>query len=76
MYKRQVSWNNAVLEGISSYQNIGGRGTESAGGGSSHSHNMGGSISSGGDGDTGSAGSHTHTIQAPQYIDVIVCAKD
>ena len=75
-YGHSVSWNNAVLEGISSYQNIGGRGTESAGGGSSHSHNMGGSISSGGDGDTGSAGSHTHTIQAPQYIDVIVCAKD
>ncbi len=58
--------------------------TSSTGGGSSHSHSLSGSISSGGDGatgsttpgDTGSAGSHTHTIAAPQYIDVIICSKD
>lgn len=46
------------------------------GGGSSHSHSLSGSISSGGAGDTGSGGSHTHTIAAPQYIDVIICSKD
>jgi len=58
--------------------------TANTGGGGSHSHNLSGSISSGGDGttssttpgDTGSAGSHTHTIAAPQYIDMIICSKD
>ena len=50
--------------------------TGSTGGGSSHSHSLSGSISSGGSGDTSSAGSHTHTIAAPQYIDVIICSKD
>ena len=71
-----VSWNNSVLDAISSYQNNSGRATESTGGGGSHSHSLSGSISSGGSGDTGSAGSHTHTIAAPQYIDVIICSKD
>ena len=50
--------------------------TSNTGGSASHSHNMGGSIASGGDGNTSSAGSHTHTIAAPQYIDVIICSKD
>lgn len=50
--------------------------TDSKGSSSSHSHNMSGSITSGGDGNTGSGGSHTHTIAAPQYIDVIICSKD
>lgn len=72
----QVSWNNSVLDAISSYQNNQGRPTESTGGGGSHSHSLSGSISSGGDGNTSSAGSHTHTIAAPQYIDVIICSKD
>ena len=75
-YGHSVSWNNSVLSGISSYQNISGRGTESTGGGGSHSHSLSGSIVSGGSGDTSSAGSHTHTIAAPQYIDVIICSKD
>ncbi len=68
-------------------QQIGG-----TGGGGSHSHNMSGNTASttpgasgattpgaGGSttpGDTGSANAHTHTIQAPQYIDVIICSKD
>ena len=50
--------------------------TGSAGSGSSHSHSLSGSISSGGSGTSGSSGAHTHTIGAPQYIDVIVCSKD
>ena len=75
-YGHSTSWNNSVLSGISSYQNISGRGTENTGGGGSHSHSLSGSIVSGGSGDTGSAGSHTHTIAAPQYIDVIICSKD
>jgi len=56
----------------------------SAGSSSSHSHSLSGSISSGGSGTSGSGGtgntssngSHTHTISAPKYIDVIVCSKD
>jgi len=58
--------------------------TSSTGGSSSHSHSLSGSISSGGSGTSGSGGtgntssngSHTHTISAPKYIDVIVCSKD
>ena len=50
--------------------------TGSTGGGGGHSHNMGGSITSGGSGTSGSDGAHTHTIAAPQYIDVIQCSKD
>tara|TARA_X000001036_G_scaffold362768_1_gene346429 strand:+ start:106 stop:939 length:834 start_codon:yes stop_codon:yes gene_type:complete len=42
--------------------------TGSTGGGGGHSHSLSGSISS--------DGAHTHTIQAPQYIDVIICSKD
>jgi len=57
---------------------------ENTGGSSSHSHSLSGSISSGGSGTSGSGGtgntssngSHTHTISAPKYIDVIVCSKD
>jgi hypothetical protein len=56
----------------------------STGGGGSHSHSMSGTSASttpgaGGSttpGDTGSAGAHTHTLAAPQYIDVIICSKD
>ena len=66
--------------------------TGATGGGGSHSHGMSGSTASttpgatgsttpgaGGSttpGATGSANAHTHTIQAPQYIDVIICSKD
>ena len=66
--------------------------TSSTGSGSAHSHGMSGSTASttpgatgastpgaGGSttpGATGSANAHTHTIQAPQYIDVIICSKD
>jgi hypothetical protein len=54
------------------------------GGGGSHSHSLSGTSASttpGASGsttpaDTGSAGAHTHTIAAPQYIDVIICSKD
>ena len=50
--------------------------TNATGGGAAHAHSLSGSIVSGGSGNTSSAGSHTHTIQAPQYIDVIICSKD
>jgi hypothetical protein len=66
--------------------------TASTGGGGSHSHGMSGNTAAttpgnggattpgaGGSttpGATGSANAHTHTIQAPQYIDVIICSKD
>jgi len=46
------------------------------GGGASHAHSTSGSITAGGTANTSSAGAHTHTIQAPQYIDVIICSKD
>jgi len=68
------------------------RPTGSTGGGSSHSHNAsgntaattpgaGGSTTPGATGSTtpgnsGSANAHSHTISAPQYIDVIICSKD
>ena len=69
---------NYVITGRLQYgqRNINIINTSSAGGGGSHSHNMSGNTASTTPGDTGSAGSHTHTIQAPQYLDVIVCAKD
>ena len=63
--------------------------TTSTGGGGSHTHGNTGSTtpsatgattpSSGGSttpAATGSAGGHSHTISAPQYIDVIICSKD
>ena len=79
--------------------------TNSTGGGSSHSHSLSGSITSGGSGTSGaggtgatglsgtgatsSAAAHTHTVAvsgtsgsstptvfAPQYVDVIVCSKN
>ena len=50
--------------------------TGSAGSGSSHSHSTSGNISADGTGNTGSNGAHTHTLAAPQYIDVIICSKD
>lgn len=45
----------------------------STGGGSSHSHSLAGSISSGGSGTSGSAGP---TAFAPAYVDVIICSKN
>ena len=59
-------------------------GSSGSGGGSSHSHSLSGSITSGGSGTSGaggtgatsSSGAHTHTIGAPKYIDVIICSKD
>ncbi|MDP6583125.1 MAG: hypothetical protein QF535_00610 [Anaerolineales bacterium] len=66
--------------------------TGSTGSGGSHTHSVSGSVSAGGTGATGSSGTgatgssgtgatssngaHTHTIAAPQYIDVITCSKD
>ena len=63
--------------------------TNNAGGGGSHTHGNTASTTPGASGattpgaggsttpgDTGSANAHTHTIQAPQYIDVIICSKD
>ena len=66
--------------------------TGSTGGSGSHSHGMSGNTASttpgasgattpgaGGSttpGATGSANAHSHTISAPQYIDVIICSKD
>ena len=64
----------------------------STGGGASHAHSLAGAVVSGGDGNTGSttpsasgsttpgnsgsANAHSHTVSAPQYIDVIICSKD
>ena len=55
--------------------------TGSTGSGSSHSHSLAGSITSGGSGTSGSGGTGTTsssgpTAFAPQYIDIIVCSKD
>ncbi|MDP6584976.1 MAG: hypothetical protein QF535_09985, partial [Anaerolineales bacterium] len=50
--------------------------TNSKGSGSSHSHSTSGNISADGTGATSSNGAHTHTLAAPQYIDVIICSKD
>jgi hypothetical protein len=63
--------------------------TGATGGGGSHTHGntaattpgAGGSTTPGATGSTtpgnsSSAGAHTHTIQAPRYIDVIICSKD
>jgi len=66
--------------------------TANEGGGGSHSHGMsgntaaatpgnGGSTTPGNGGSTtpsatGNANAHSHTISAPQYIDVIICSKD
>ena len=47
--------------------------TSSSGGGSSHSHSLSGSITSGGSGTSGSAGG---TAFAPKYVNVIICTKD
>ena len=57
------------------------RTVQNTGGGGSHTHGntaaaTGGTTSSTTPGATGSANAHTHTIQAPQYIDVIICSKD
>ena len=60
------------------------RTTSAAGGGGAHSHGMSGNTAAatpgaGGSttpGNTGSANAHSHTISAPQYIDVIICSKD
>ena len=55
--------------------------TNNTGGGGSHTHGNTGATTPGAGGSTtpgatGSANAHTHTIQAPQYIDVIICSKD
>jgi hypothetical protein len=58
--------------------------TGSTGGGGSHDHSLSGTSASttpGAGGSTtpgagSSAGAHTHTLAAPQYIDVIICSKD
>ena len=55
--------------------------TNNTGGGGSHTHGNTGATTPGASGSTtpgatGSANAHTHTIQAPQYIDVIICSKD
>jgi len=42
--------------------------SNNTGGSGSHSHSVGGGVSA--------VGGHSHTIDAPSYIDVIVCSKD
>ena len=69
-------FSNAFYRPNYSYRSGGNHSTNNTGGGGGHSHSLAGSIVSGGAGDTSSAGSHTHTIAAPQYIDVIICSKD
>ena len=58
---------------VASNSRVAQRYTSSTGGGSSHSHSLSGSITSGGTGATSSAGP---TAFAPQYVDVIVCSKN
>ncbi len=77
-------WANSARFGGGSNGNF----VSSAGGSSSHSHSLSGSITSGGgsnsgyaSGTTGSGGTGTTsssggTAFAPQYVDVIVCSKD
>jgi hypothetical protein len=67
--------------GSSVYGFAGNISTASTGSGSSHSHSLAGSITSGGSGTSGSGGtgatsSAGPTAFAPQYIDVIVCSKN
>jgi hypothetical protein len=63
--------------------------TSATGGGGSHTHGNTGATTPGTSGSTtpgatgsttpgatGSANAHSHTISAPQYIDVIICSKD
>jgi len=55
--------------------------TSAAGGGASHTHGNTAATTPGNGGSTtpgatGSANAHSHTISAPQYIDVIICSKD
>ncbi len=85
----QYGWGHGVVFAGGSGTNFA---TSSTGGGGSHSHSLSGTSASttpgasgsttpgaGGSttpGDTGSDGAHTHTIAAPQYIDVIICSKD
>ena len=71
--------NYAAQNGGNNYAS--GNQTGATGGGSSHSHSLSGSISSGGSGTsgaggTGATGSAGPTAFAPQYIDVIICSKD
>ena len=58
------------LKGISATES---NGIVATGGSGSHSHNLAGSITTGGSGTSGSAGP---TAFAPQYVDVIICSKD
>ena len=82
-------WGHGVNEAGGSSQNFA---TSATGGGGSHVHSLSGTSAAttpgasgsttpgaGGSttpGATGSDGAHTHTITAPQYIDVIICSKD
>jgi len=84
-YWSGTSWNTtgcAKPQSTQSYSSANcGVGTSSTGGGSSHSHSLSGSITSGGSGTSGSGGtgatsSAGPTAFAPQYVDVIVCSKD
>ena len=78
-YGHRNQWNSQYGIGTKAYLNSFVNNSvplTSTGGSSSHSHSLAGSIVDGGAGDTSSAGSHTHTIAAPQYIDVIICSKD
>jgi hypothetical protein len=50
--------------------------TAATGGGGSHVHSGTGSVTDKAAVATGAETGHTHTIQAPQYIDVIICDKD
>ena len=71
------------------YGQGGSQNSGATGGGGSHTHGNTGSTTPGATGATtpgnggsttpgatGSNGSHSHTISAPQYIDVIICSKD
>jgi hypothetical protein len=56
-------------------------GLQAIGGGSSHSHSLSGSITSGGSGTSGASGtgatsSSGGTAFAPKYVNVIICTKD
>jgi hypothetical protein len=75
--------------GTRHYGDLGSFTTGSTGGGGSHTHGntaattpgqsdstTPGATGSTTPGATGSANAHSHTISAPQYIDVIICSKD
>lgn len=72
-YQDNTNWRPGNARDWGNAQNHSSNNTGSS---SSHSHSISGSVSSGGSSTTGAGGSHSHTVGAPQYLDVIVASKD